>query len=104
MPFNGGLPVGLVAREVVRDSDALLHVNPALKQRGLLVIYNPLQREVSKTIKVPLYYAGLTDKALFRAGEGSAREYELDRRFNVQLPVSIAANGVAWFVITPPDP
>ena len=87
-----------------RDIDALLHVNPGLGHRGLLVVYNPLDREVSKTIKVPLYYTGLTDKALIREREGRPREYQLDRRFNVQLPVSIAPNSVTWFVITSSDP
>ncbi len=87
-----------------RDIDALLHVNPGLKHRGLLVVYNPLDREVSKTIKLPLYYTGLTDKALVREREGPPREYELDRQFNVQLPMSVAANSVTWFLISSPAP
>jgi tRNA A58 N-methylase Trm61 len=41
-----------------RDWDGLLHVNPTLKQKGFLLLFNPTKEKITRTIKVPLYYAG----------------------------------------------
>ncbi|MHC4992626.1 MAG: hypothetical protein ACYTGC_16770, partial [Planctomycetota bacterium] len=49
-----------------RDWDGWLHVNPALEERALAAIYNPLPEAISRTIRVPLYYAGLTGTARVR--------------------------------------
>ena len=35
-----------------RDLDWMLHVNPLLKQKRLLVVFNPLSTPVEKTIRV----------------------------------------------------
>jgi hypothetical protein len=82
-----------------RDVDYMLNVNPGGKEKGLLAVWNPLNRTVSKTITVPLYYAGLIDKAMIREGEGQPREYTLDRRYRARLDVSVPAKGFSWFVI-----
>jgi hypothetical protein len=36
------------------DYDAILHVNPKLKEKGLLMVYNPLDKPITSVIKVPL--------------------------------------------------
>src|SRR5512136_1659068 len=38
-----------------RDWDGWLHVSPSLKERGLAMIYNPLDQEITRTISLPLY-------------------------------------------------
>ena len=81
-----------------RDLDYILHVNPALKEKGLLMVYNPLDREVRKTLTVPLYYTGLTGKATVRQGASAAATIALDPQGRISLPVAIAARGVAWFI------
>ena len=82
-----------------RDLDYFLHVNPALPEKGLLMVYNPLDREVKRTLNVPLYYTGLTRKAVVREREGSRRSFTLTRDYSIELPVAIPARGVSWFVI-----
>lgn len=82
-----------------RDLDYLLHVNPALKEKGLLMVYNPLDREVSRTLNIPLYYTGLTRTASLREQEDKARKYALDRDYVVALPVKVPAHGETWFVV-----
>ncbi len=82
-----------------RDLDWMLHVNPRLTQKGLLVVFNPLERAVEKRIPIDLYYTGLTDTARVRAGEGPPVEYRLDRRYRATLPVAVPAQGMAWYVI-----
>lgn len=65
----------------------------------MAIVYNPLDTVVEKTIKLPLYYTGLTDKALVVDKNEEAKEYKLDRMFHIQLPVKINPRSAAWFVI-----
>ena len=82
-----------------RDIDCVLHVNPQLKHKGLAMAYNPLDRAVKKRLKLPLYYTGLTKMAAIREQRGKSGKFELDRQYNVKIPVNIAARAVTWFVI-----
>ena len=82
-----------------QDIDGLLHVNPQLDQKGLAVFYNPTDRTLSKTLKLPLYYTGLTETARIREQEGSPTTYTLDRAYNVYVPLMMAPHSVTWFVI-----
>ena len=82
-----------------RDLDYILHVNPAGNEKGLLMIYNPLEQEVTRTLRIPLYYTGKTTTASVRERDGAAKTYELDRGFNIELPVKVPIHGVTWFVI-----
>ena len=82
-----------------RDIDAILHVNPRLEEKGLIMIYNPLNQRVEKELTVPLYYTGLTDKARIREQGGTWKKYDLDRHYNVKIPFGMEPNSVTWFVI-----
>lgn len=88
-----------VRRADGRDVDCMLHVNPALKEKGLAVVYNPLDRPVEKTLRLPLYYTGLTKVASIREQEGQAIFHRLDRKYYVELPVNMEPRSVTWFVI-----
>lgn len=71
----------------------------SMMKKGLLMIHNPLETEVIKTLRVPLYYTGKTTTASIREREGKEVTFKLDREYNVELPVKIPARGAAWFVI-----
>jgi len=88
-----------VRRADGRDIDCLLHVNPRLKEKGLAVVYNPLDRPVKQTLKLPLYYTGLTDKATIRRESNEPVTVSLDRGCSVEIPLEMAANSVTWFVV-----
>lgn len=88
-----------VRRPDGRDIDCILHVNPQLKHKGLAMVYNPLDHQVNKNLKLPLYYTGLTKTASIREQRDKSREYQLDREYNVEIPIKVAPNGVTWFVI-----
>ena len=88
-----------VRRPDGRDIDCVLHVNPQLKHKGLAMVHNPLDRAVRKQLKLPLYYTGLTKMAAIREQRGKSGKFELDRQYNVKIPVNIAARAVTWFVI-----
>ena len=86
-------------RADARDIDWMLHVNPRLKHKGMLVAFNPLDAAIERTIRVDLYYTGLTDTARIRQEEGKPAEHRLDRRYGIDLPVRIGPQGMTWFVI-----
>jgi len=57
-------------RADARDLDWMIHVNPLLKEKGLLVVFNPLNEPVRKVLKPNLYYTGLTRAARLRERGG----------------------------------
>jgi hypothetical protein len=86
-------------RADARDLDWMLHVNPRLKEKGMLVVFNPLDQPLKRTLRVNLRYTGLTTKANVRAADGRARTYRLDRDYAIELPVEVSAQGMSWWVI-----
>ena len=82
-----------------RDWDGLLHVNPQLKHKGLMMLYNPTKTSIARTIKIPLYYTGLSSTAKIREKGGEFKTYHLDRNYNVEMKVTIPANSYTWFVV-----
>lgn len=82
-----------------RDLDAIVHVNPGLKEKGLLMVFNPTEAAIEKELTVPLYFTGLTDTARIREKEGPTRKLRLDREYRIALPVKIPARGFSWFII-----
>jgi hypothetical protein len=81
------------------DLDYILHVNPSLEEKGLLMVYNPSPVDQTKEIKLPLYYTGLTDHASINQQDGVATGYAIQRDYSLQLNVTVPANGYTWFVI-----
>jgi len=82
-----------------RDWDGILHVNPNLKTKGLMMLYNPSHEKITRTIKLPLYYTGLTDTVKVREKEGKAQSKVLDRKFEIEFSFTIGPESYSWFVI-----
>ncbi|HLK57204.1 MAG TPA: hypothetical protein VKU00_11595 [Chthonomonadaceae bacterium] len=82
-----------------RDWDGLLHVNPQGKEKGFAALYNPTDQEITRTLRLPLYYTGLTETAHIRERDGKLVTYRLDRQYNVTLTVKIPARGFTWLLI-----
>ncbi len=88
-----------VRRADGRDWDGWLHVNPSLKEKGMLMLFNPLHQDIDITVRVPLYYTGLRDTATVSIEDGVAKVIPIDRNYDLTLPVHIAAGGYVWVVI-----
>ena len=86
-------------RADARDLDWMLHVNPKLKEKGMLVVFNPLNEPVTRKLRVNLYYTGLTTSARLREKGGAAKRFKLARDYTVELPVTVPAQGMNWFVV-----
>ncbi|MBR9776844.1 MAG: hypothetical protein GYB55_18195, partial [Cytophagales bacterium] len=82
-----------------KDYDGLLHVNPEGKDKGLIMLYNPLKVPVVKTIKVNLYYTGLSEQAILTNQNGEKLSISLNRDYSISLPINIPAKSQQWFVI-----
>ncbi|RAJ94542.1 hypothetical protein LX87_04429 [Larkinella arboricola] len=82
-----------------RDWDGIMHVNPALKEKGLVMLYNPLKTTITRTIKLPLYYTGLRQTASVRVGEGKPRAYALNRNNEAEMTVELAPESYQWLVV-----
>ncbi len=81
------------------DWDGWLHVNPQGKEKGLLMVYNPLNIEIRQTLSIPLYYTGLSNTAKVREQESKPISYKLTRDYHIDLPVTIPPHGFNWFVV-----
>lgn len=82
-----------------RDWDGILHVDPTLAEKGLLMLYNPLKVPIRRNIQVPLYYTGLEKTALFKEKGGKEQKLKLKRNYEATLEVEIPAEGYTWYVI-----
>jgi alpha-galactosidase len=88
-----------VRRPDGRDIDAILHVNPSNYEKGLLMVYNPLDRAVKKEITINIYYTGLSESALISENDGNARRYNINRNYEVTIPVNVEANSQSWYIL-----
>jgi hypothetical protein len=86
-------------RADARDLDWMLHANPKLKEKGLLVVFNPLGQAVQRTLRVNVYYTGLSDKAQVSGEGGPAKTLPVRRDYTIDLPVQLPPQAVKWFVL-----
>ena len=76
-----------------RNWDGLLHVNPGLEVCGLAMLYNPTTNEISRSLNIPLYYTGLTERAVVTTGSNPPARVELTRDYKASIEVRIPARG-----------
>jgi hypothetical protein len=82
-----------------RDWDGILHVNPQLKTKGLVMLYNPTNKAITRHIQLPLYYTGLTQTAWIGEQGRAPKVYHLNRGYSVYLDCTIPANGYTWLTV-----
>jgi len=85
---------------LLQGIDAFLHVNPALREKGLMMVFNPTHEHIADTLTVPLYYTGLTNTAHVSQEDSMAMLYTLDRQYNVYIPVELGPINITWFVFS----
>ena len=83
-------------------SDGFLHVNPQGKEKGLAMFYNPLPQPIERHIRLPLYYTGLTNRAVIGWEDGHSDRIALARDYSVEVTVKISAHGRTWLTIGAP--
>ena len=88
-----------VKRADGRDIDAILHVNPSNDEKGLLMVYNPLDHAVKQNLTINVYYTGAERKITITDSKGKTDRLKIDREFNVSIPVSVEPNSESWYII-----
>ena len=80
------------------DWDGIVHVNPQGKEKAMAFLYNPLKEPITRELRIPLYYAGLTGQVKV-SGEGAEPQtVELDRTQTATVKITIPANSHTWLV------
>ncbi len=82
-----------------RDWDGWLHVDPSLAQKGLMMLFNPTNETITRTIQLPLYYTGLQDKAKIAQKGKEAKSYTLNRAFEAEFSFTLAPGAYEWYTI-----
>lgn len=82
-----------------RDWDGLLHVNPGAKEKGFAMIFNPLDNDIERKIKLPLYYTGLNEIVRIQQEDAEEKSYKLERDFSAIVTVKIPGKGYTWLVL-----
>jgi hypothetical protein len=82
-----------------RDWDGILHVNPKLPQKGFMLLYNPLNESITRSIQVPLYYSGLSSQVNVSEQGKNKQRLSLNRAYEMPLTFTIPANSYTWYVI-----
>jgi hypothetical protein len=86
-------------RADARELDWMLHANPQLKEKGLLVVFNPLGQAVERTLRVNVYYTGLSDQAQVSEEGGLPTALPIRRDYTIDLPVQVPPQAMKWFVL-----
>jgi hypothetical protein len=81
-----------------RDYDGILHVDPHGEEKGLLMLYNPLDIEIRKSIKLNLYYTGLKGPVQVSHEEGEWGKKELNPLQELELEIRIPPGKWTWYV------
>lgn len=76
-----------------------MHVNSQLDIKALLMLYNPLKEKITRTIKIPMYYSGLTTLGVVREKGVAPKVYALNRNYEMELSFSIEPESYTWFEI-----
>lgn len=80
-----------------RDYDAILHVDPSGEEKGLLMVYNPLDEPIRRKLDIDLYYTGLKNQVMVSEQDGSWKVVDLHQT-DVELEVIVPAKSQTWFV------
>ncbi|MBS1705276.1 MAG: alpha-galactosidase [Armatimonadetes bacterium] len=88
-----------VRRPDGQNLDAILHVNPKLNVKGMLLVWNPTDMALTQELAVPLYYTGLLESATVSESDQAPTSMPLDRFSNMLIKVTVPARGMKWFVV-----
>lgn len=79
-----------------RDLDYWLNVNPKGEEKGMLMVFNPLDKSITKRISIPLYYTGLSDKTWVSINGQEKEELQIGRDYTITLELSVPAQKHTW--------
>ncbi len=81
-----------------RDWDGFMHVNPLLNDKAFLMVFNPTDQPIKRTISVPMYYTGLKNSIGVYEKDLQREVKVIDASSHLRFEVVIPANGYNWYV------
>ena len=88
-----------VRRPDMQSIDSFMHVNPFLPERALAMVFNPTSRHIVTSLRLPLYYTGLTVQARVAEQGDNSTIYRLARDYSIDVPINLQPRTITWFVI-----
>ncbi|MFT3747304.1 MAG: alpha-galactosidase [Agriterribacter sp.] len=82
-----------------RDWDGIMHVNPQLPIKGLIMLYNPLKEKITRTIQLPLYYTGLTQTATLNKEGKQKQAVQLNEKHEAAFTFTLEPESYTWYLI-----
>ena len=83
-------------RANAQELDWFFHANPNIDTNGLLVVYNPLNQEVTKEFQLNVYYTGLSGSAHVSINDSPYKMLPVDDRSRLRITITTPAHGVSW--------
>lgn len=83
-----------------RDIDYWLMVNPKGREKAALMVFNPLPEPVRKTLRIPMYYSGLSNHSRCYLDTRLIGDMLLDRDYQIKLTVEVPAKGWSAYFFT----
>ena len=88
-----------VTRPTGRDLDCIMHVNPFIKHKAMVIVFNPTDKEIEKIIKLPMYYSGLKEKTSVSHEGEIPSQYDLNEEIELNLSLKLKPKGITWFIL-----
>jgi hypothetical protein len=82
-----------------RDWDGWMHVDPTREERALIMLFNPLDEPIKRSIEIPLYYTGLSNQAQVSEQYGPSKVYEIGNGNSITIDLEIPANYLTWLTV-----
>jgi hypothetical protein len=82
-----------------RDWDGWMHVDPLGTDKAFVILFNPTNISITRTIILPMYYTGITGTAKFIDSDGLAFKQNVNADHQIQIAVTIPAGSYKWMVI-----
>jgi hypothetical protein len=83
-----------------RDWDGFMHVNPLLKDKAFLMVFNPTDQPMKRRISVPLYYTGLQSKFSLLEKDQKPKIVTVNPLSTLMVvDIDIPARGYNWYVL-----
>lgn len=87
-----------VRRPDGKDFDGILHADPEGEEKGLLMLYNPLDKIIEKNVELDLYYTGLKNAIHISHEDGPPHLITASESGKVEMMIQIPARRWTWYV------
>lgn len=81
-----------------RDWDGWIHADPRLREKGLMMLFNPTASMMKREISIPVRWMGSNTSFRVTDMNGTTRTYNVDSRQELRMEVDIRPNSYGWWI------